>query len=222
MYNYSLSLALFDFVPVILSGIGWYWLSRWAAIKAPQYSALLLVGGLLVVFGGLSKVSWKVVIALSGNAIELLNNNLFILMTPGFALIFMCVWRAAASSGNRPVRDPLLYIGLILALLSPIVMSQLSEHPRAWFLGLVGATTLFNCLIIGRLSFYAWPLQRLTAGLFVLNLTVAFVLSGLARGGDQSESVQWLEEIINAVAQGALALAAYRLTQAEKLEATHE
>lgn len=217
MYNYSLSLALFDFFPVILSALAWYWLSRWVSLKTPQYRSALVVGGLLVVLGGLSKVSWKLVIALSGNAIEFLNNNLFLLMTPGFALIFASVWRATSGSSVQPLRDSLLYSGLLLAVLSPVVISALTDHPRAWFLVLVGLTTLFNCLIIGRLCGYTWPRgQRLTACLFVSNLLAAFILSALARTGDHSEAMQWLEEIINTGAQGALAFAAYRLTQEEK------
>ncbi|HCS25829.1 MAG TPA: hypothetical protein DIW43_00140 [Spongiibacteraceae bacterium] len=217
MYNYSLSLALFDFIPVILSGLGWYWLSRWVSLKAPQYQTALVVGGLLVVLGGISKVSWKLVIAVSGNSIEFLNNNLFLFMMPGFALIFAAVWRAVPCSPTRPSRDPLIYGGLLLTLLCPVVISTLSAHPRAWFLALVGVTTLFNCMIIGRLCIYAWPRgQRLTASLFVFNLLAAFVLSALARTGDHSEAMQWLEEIINTGAQGALAFAAYRLTQKEQ------
>ena len=217
MYNYSLSLALFDFIPVILSGLGWYWLSHWVALKAPEYRGILVTGGVLVVLGGISKVSWKLVIALSGNAIEFLNNNLFLLMTPGFALIFASVWRAASGPIARPLRDPLIHAGLVLTLLSPLVISALTSHPRAWFLALVGLTTVFNCLIIGRLFAYTWPRgQRLTACLFGFNLLAAFILSALARTGDHSEAMQWLEEIINTGAQGALAFAAYRLTQKEQ------
>ncbi|MFT5576853.1 MAG: hypothetical protein ACI89D_002382 [Bermanella sp.] len=221
MYHYSLSLALFDFVPVILSGIGWYWLSRWVTLKRTSYRNLLLAGGLLVVLGGVSKVSWKLVIALSGNSIDFLNNNLFLLMTPGFALIFVAVWRAAGQTVNTSSRDILLVISLGLSLLSPLLAENVSNHPRAWFLSLVALTTLFNCAIIGRLCTYAWPRgQRLSACLFAFNLIAALVLSGLARGGDHSEGMQWIEESINTAAQGALALAAYRLTQQEKMRGT--
>lgn len=157
MYNYSLSLALFDFFPVILSGLGWYWLSHWVALKAPEYRRILIVGATLVVLGGLSKVSWKLIIALSGTAIEFLNNNLFLLMTPGFALIVASIWRATPGAVSRPARDPLIYGGLALTLLIPIVIALSTDHPRGWFLALVGLTTLFNCLIIGRLFFYCWP-----------------------------------------------------------------
>ncbi len=217
MYNYSLSLALFDYVPIVLSALGWYWLWRWAGLKSPQNTRLLAIGGALVVCGGLSKASWKLIIAISGESVDQLNHNLFLLMTPGFALLFVGVWRTSAQLFIPPLRDKLLLISLLLTLACPLSAAMLSDHPRGWFLALVALTTIFNTAMIIRISRYSWKRkQRLIASLFLLNLLTTFVLSGLARSGDQSESIQWLEEFINAGAQGFLALAAYQLTRKEK------
>lgn len=225
MYNYSLALALFDYIPIALSALGWFWLWHWSCLKASPSTNLIALGGTLVVLGGLSKATWKLVIALSGQSIDLLNNNLFLLMTPGFALLLVGIWRTTASlstptSAPAPVlQDKFLITCLLLTLACPIAVTLLSEHPRGWFLALVALTTVFNTAMIIRISVYAWnKQQRLAACLFLANLITTFVLSGLARGGDQSEATQWMEEMINTGAQGILALAAFLLARSEKAE----
>jgi hypothetical protein len=50
------------------------------------------------------------------------------------------------------------------------------------------------------------------AWLFLANIVIVFVLSGLARIPDQSIPLQWTEQLLNTFAQGAFAYAAWKLS----------
>jgi hypothetical protein len=50
--------------------------------------------------------------------------------------------------------------------------------------------------------------------LFLANIVIVFILSGLARIPDQTIPLQWTEQILNTFAQGAFAYAAWKLAQA--------
>ncbi|MBK9781825.1 MAG: hypothetical protein IPP55_17560 [Anaerolineales bacterium] len=49
------------------------------------------------------------------------------------------------------------------------------------------------------------------AWLFLANIVIVFVLSGLARIPEQSIPLQWTEQLLNTFGQGAFAYAAWKL-----------
>ena len=51
----------------------------------------------------------------------------------------------------------------------------------------------------------------LSAGLFVVNLVVAYTLVALARIPEQTVQLQWYEEVLNLFATSAFAVAAWHL-----------
>ena len=213
--DYGLGLALFDFLPVLLSGIGLYLLADLLTRALPTARPVLLLGFALVIAGGLSKAIWKLTLVLTQANLVVLDAALFVLMAPGMVLLAM---HTAAASGHwrgsagvtRPGRNSLFVIVPVLAAAAALAM--LRPETRSWFFVLLAASALANIimtLLLARLS-WSWG-QRLTAGIFVVSILLTLSLSSLARIAAGSAPLQWLAESINLFATGTLALAVWRL-----------
>jgi hypothetical protein len=202
-YGYTVPLALFDYLPVLLSGLGALWLSRAAYGRTPGVRPYALLGTALVVAGGFCKATWKLLVASGAGDFERLEQSLFPLLATGFSLLawsllsgvreramawwpFAAVWGLAVvgALATRTVR-PLFFTTVVLSLAVTAYAIRLAqkghERPAIW---------LFAAQVIGSLTLV--PLQRLEPTL----------------------AVQWLEESINTVAQGAFALGAWRVLRA--------
>ena len=81
--DFTLSLALFDAIPVIAFGISLIIFSRLFN------SALVLIGALLVFIAGLCKVIWKIIVALKQKNIWGLFIQMRIMMPIGFVLMIV-------------------------------------------------------------------------------------------------------------------------------------
>ena len=215
MEDYSLSLALFDYLPVLLSAVGLYLLINLLARALPESRTLLLLGFTLVIAGGLSKATWKLIWVLTQVDIAVLDSLLFICMAPGMVLLAMHTasagvrWRVGTVSVH-PGRNSLVVIVPVLAAAGALAASQ--TDGRAWFFLLLATSSLSNIvmtLLLVRLS-WGWE-QRLTAGIFLLSILLTFSLSWLARISAGSAPLQWLAESINLFATGSFALAVWRL-----------
>ncbi len=79
--GFSLSLAIVDALPVVIYGIS-------GIIASKKISSiLLLIGVILSLVGGISKVCWKAIIALKKKDFSLLTKLFHILMPSGFLLM---------------------------------------------------------------------------------------------------------------------------------------
>ena len=215
MADYSLGLALFDFLPVFVSAFGLYLLADLLSKALPDARPLLLAGFALVIAGGLSKASWKLIWVLGQVNIAVLDALLFICMAPGMILLALHAaaagsrWRGGAAAVH-PGRNSLLLIVPVLAGAAYLAMSQ--PQGRAWFFLLLSATALANIgmsLVLIRLS-WGWR-ERLTAAIFLASILLTLSLSGLARIANESAPLQWLAEVINLFATGSFAWAVWRL-----------
>ena len=81
--NFSLSLALFDTLPVIFFCLGML------LIASRFHNVFFLLGIILCTLAGCGKVLWKILIASSGYNIYLLNRQLRILMPLGFFFVIV-------------------------------------------------------------------------------------------------------------------------------------
>jgi len=203
-YGYTVSVALFDYLPVLLSGLGALLLSRASWRRAPAVRPYALLGTAFVVAGGACKATWKLLVALEVGDFERLEQALFPLLATGFSLLawsllsgvreramawwpFATVWGLAvtASLAQQTVR-PLFFTTILMSLAVTAYAIRLAQkghdRPAIW---------LFAVQVIG--VFGLVPLQRLE---------------------EQTLGVQWLEESINTVAQGAFALGAWRVLRA--------
>ena len=214
MEDYGLGLALFDYLPVLVSIVGLYVLARLLTSALPASRPLLLLGFALVALGGLSKASWKLIWVLTGTDLVVLDSLLFICMAPGMVLLAMHTaaagnrWRDGTSAVN-PGRNSHF---VIVPVLAAAVVLAASREGRAWMFLLLYASALANIamsVLLIRLS-WEWE-QRLTAALFALSVLLTVSLSFLARVAAGSLPLQWLAESINLFATGSFALAVWRL-----------
>ena len=215
MEDYSLGLALFDFLPVLVSACGLYLLADLLARALPESRALLLTGFALVIAGGLSKATWKLIWVLAQVNIAVLDALLFVCMAPGMILLALHTaaagrrWRGGTVSVH-PGRNGLMLIVPLLAAAAYLATSQ--PDGRAWFFVLLYASALANIvmsILLIRQS-WAWD-QRLTAAFFLASILLTLSLSGLARISTGSAPLQWLAEVLNLFATGCFALAVWRL-----------
>jgi hypothetical protein len=215
MQDYSLSLALFDYIPVLVSAFGLSLLASLNARELPGAKPALWAGVALVTAGGLSKASWKLTWVLSQVDIGLLSNLLFILMAPGMVLLAFHTaaasrsWRGVDARGN-PMLASLAVILVTLAAAAWLSFSQ--PESKAWFFALLATASLANISMSGMLIRLSWGLnQRSTALIFLFSILAILALSGLSRISAGSAPLQWLAECLNFLAHGSFALAVWRL-----------
>jgi hypothetical protein len=212
--DYSLGLALFDYIPVVLSALGLAMLAQLLGSALPASRAAIRAGVVLVIAGGLSKASWKLIWVLTGTDIRILSNLLFILMAPGMILLACHVqaagryWRGGAATS--PARGAILLIIASLGLAAAMAIGQ--SGSKTWFFILLGTASLANIFMSALLIRQSWQLgARGSAALFLLSIAVILSLSGLSRISEGSAPLQWLAECLNALAHGSFALAVWRL-----------
>jgi hypothetical protein len=206
----SLPLALEDYVPIILFAVGLVFSSRMIARECNVCGKLAFLGTLLVALGGIFKASWKLVQALGGADIPLLNHSLFILMSAGFVCIAWAAWR------SRKENSPVLYVAVpaavILLSYATAAYFAFARESRAWFFILLGVTTIFNLWLSGQMIWRAMAKGLwLTVALFVFN---ALCVLALSRISDQTVTMQWAKQLINTASQAAFCYAAWRLSRA--------
>lgn len=214
MQDYSLGLALFDYLPVAMSALGLGLLAQLLSRALPGALGPLLVGAGLVVAGGLSKAAWKLIWVLTEQDIGVLDALLFICIAPG--MILLACHAAAASKRWRnvagavhPGRNSLL---LAAPLLAAAGLAAAFAEGRAWFFVLLAAGATANivlALLLIRLS-WGWG-QRSAAAFLLLSILLTLGLSALARVPEQTAALQWLEESINLIAQACFAFGVWRL-----------
>lgn len=217
METYTLALALEDFVPVILSSLGLYLIARMVGRLDERLGRMALIGWALVSAGGVLKATWKLVMALTETRTNLvwLDKGMFAWMAPGFLLLACAVWFSAELMlGRSPVRRPWLApaVGLALIVVAAVATGFPSLTDDTWRFVLLGIMTLGNVVLTVLLIQKARRLGSMPAALlFLVNIVLVFILNGLARIPEQTIPLQWIEQGLNTIAQGAFLVAAYRL-----------
>ena len=213
--DFTISLALYNFLPVVLIGVALWFLARFVADHDPTDHRLALLGGGLILAGGLAKASWKLIAAASGTDLNWLSNALFPLMAPGFALLAVALWGAVQGQRGRPIPVGLWRVALAavaLAFVAAALRHWVLDLPRGWFLPLLVLASLGNLttsvLLIGAaLSLRRWG----TALLFAVNLLMIFALQPIAMMNPKTLAMHWIEQSLTALGTACFALAAYRL-----------
>ncbi|MCH1930375.1 hypothetical protein L9G16_09295 [Shewanella sp. A25] len=225
-FEYSMGLALFDFIPVLLSSAGLIYLAKAIGLIQPSIRKLAMGSALLIIIGGFCKVFWKFLIAATDVHYPLLNNSFFICLAPGFTLLTFFLWSARKTYRQHPISSsavvwPLLTIAIFACAAGYLAVAF--PEKRLWFIALLVLVTVSNVVLIWHAVRHSWQLKlRASAVLFVLNLVGVFALAGLARMGHQHEEVQWIEQILNAFTQGALLVAAWMLYNKHRLNIVSE
>ncbi|MFT3891092.1 MAG: hypothetical protein QM730_05615 [Anaerolineales bacterium] len=199
--EFTLSLALLDFVPVFLTAFGFIYLIRLTFSVLPAQGRIAFIGGVLVVAGGLFKATWKSIMSLSHGAVDIhwMENSLFVLMTPGYILFAWSMWQVArAVQGKRTFHVWLLPTLVSLGVLGVSFYLYTSvPDSQAWKLVLLTITVVGNFVSGILLIVFAFRQKLTLAGwLFLLNLVCVFALNGLARAS-QTVLIHWIAEIVN-------------------------
>lgn len=215
MYQYSIGLAVFDFVPIALSGIGLYFVTATATLWSTNWQRLAQFGALLILAGGLSKASWKLIVASQQIDISWMNSALFFCLAPGMFILANSVWGASNNKGSGAQKMVILASSALI--LGAIAIATKWPEQRYSSYYLLFFTTLGNLALAFQLIIKTWKLKRLKASVLLFcNILAVFIMAGLARLPDQSEGLQWIEELLNTASQGAFAFATYSLYSAVK------
>ncbi|MEN1727371.1 MAG: hypothetical protein AAGJ52_02935 [Pseudomonadota bacterium] len=214
MEDFSLALALYDFVPVVLTGIGVFSLAALVRKHRVPWAFLATVGATLVFAAGMTKACWKLVVTLSAHDLTWLASLLFPLMAPGFALLAAGIWASRRQRQKKSINKdfwlmPLAIIGVAAALALFRVDAGIE---RGWFLPALSLASLSNIALTVMLFMTAWQNeQRLVAVLFTVNLAMVFALIPIAQFSHYSIAMHWFEQTLTTIGAAAFAYAAYRL-----------
>ena len=217
METYTLGLALEDFIPVIFSSIGLYFVSRMVRNVDARLGQMATIGFILVSIGGFLKATWKLTMAATNTQVNIawFDKGMFMWMSVGFTLLAFALWfMSEIRSGKRqPGRiwlGPSVVLGLSLVAILFTGFPDLTVN--TWRFILLGVMTIGNVVMVVLLIQQArYSNLNKMAWLFLANIVIVFVLSGLARMPDQSIPLQWTEQLLNTFGQGAFAYAAWKL-----------
>jgi len=217
METYTLGLALEDFVPVIFSSIGLYFVSRMVTNVNARLGQMATIGFILVSIGGFLKATWKLVMALTQTQTNIVwfDKGMFMWMSVGFTLLAFALWfmseiRSGKRKPNRIWLGPSIVLGF--SLVAILFTGFPDPNVNTWRFILLGVMTIGNVVMVVLLIQQArYNNLNKMAWLFLVNIVIVFVLSGLARIPEQSIPLQWTEQLLNTFGQGAFAYAAWKL-----------
>jgi hypothetical protein len=204
--TYTVALALFDVIPVVLSVVGCWFLARLSARVVPTVRGVGLTAVVLLAIGGGSKALWKIILTTASTDVTWMEQMLFPFLSVGFTLLAWVVW-----SGLVGRTVPWWPFAAVLALGIGGAVAAGSMQP------LLGVTATMSLVASGLAV--RWAIRErtgLAAVLFVLGMVSAIVLAFL--GSDRIEqtlAMQWVEESVNVAGQACFLLAAYLLWRAD-------
>jgi len=214
--EYTLSLALVDFLPVAFTAIGLIYIARMVSHISKTHGQAAYVGAALTVAGGFFKALWKTFMASSGGSIDInwMENGLFVWMASGYTLLLWSVWQTVRSVNNKQTWNawiaPLAFIGLMFA--SSYYLYTSNPTSPAWERVLLSVMVLATVITGILLIVFGFRQKLPLAGwLFIVNLVGIFLLNGLARMDEQTIALQWTEESINAISWLCFALASKQI-----------
>jgi hypothetical protein len=217
METYTLGLALEDFIPVLFSSIGLYFVSRMVKNVDARLGQMATIGFILVSIGGFLKATWKLVMAATETRVNIawFDKGMFMWMSVGFTLLAFALWfmseiRSGKRQPNRIWLGPSIVLGLSFVAILFTGFPDLTVN--TWRFILLGVMTIGNVVMVVLLIQQArYNNLNKMAWLFLANIVIVFVLSGLARMPEQSIPLQWTEQLLNTFGQGAFAYAAWKL-----------
>ena len=214
--EYTLSLALVDFLPVGFTAIGLYFIYRMVAHINAMQGNVAALGAILTVAGGFFKALWKTFMASTGGTLDInwMEDGLFVFMAPGYTLLAWSVWQTVRSVQGKKTFNVWLAPVIIIAVMFAGSFYLYTSNPTspAWERVLLGVMVLATVITGILLIVFGFRQKMPLAGwLFIINLVGIFLLNGLARIDEQTIALQWIEESINAVSWLCFAIAARKV-----------
>ncbi|MBQ2323618.1 MAG: hypothetical protein II379_03405 [Oscillospiraceae bacterium] len=196
MYEFTVPMALVDYIPVLLFGAAAVLLQRDLYNKMPKYAFACFAAGTINLFiAGFLKATWKLLYTLGICNFQSLNTMFLPTQSIGFLLAGLGVVLMLAGRKRR-----------VLAVVPP-VFSGTMLFISMMVLGL-GA-------ICSGLSVVAVRMKKSSAALlFILSFLCSMGMGYLSSRDAASAAVNWIEQGVNCVGQGAMLLGALTLHRA--------
>ena len=178
----TVSMALMDFVPVLLFGAAWLILYKDLKNKLDLCSGVLLpLGAGLVFLAGFLKATWKMQKALGVPAVELFNKMMFPTQSVGFLL--MAVGMLALMYGQRKSARSLTMVWVMLTVL-----------------GNLGASA--------GLVWIASKVKKAAVPLFIVAFVCSMMMGYLSSRDFDQASMHWIAQSVNTLGQALLLVGA--------------
>ena len=192
--NYSISLVLFDFVPVFAFLVGAFYLVKISlSHRGKPCGRMMMAGTALVFAGGFFKATWKLFYTLDIGDYKLLSELQFILSAFGFFAMLVSVILLARSFRDKSAG------GVVMAI-------------AAWKIPFLAIMTLTSLGAQGILVYISFQKKaRQAAGFFIIAVICMLGMAGLASSVEQTVTMQWIEETINSIGQISFALGSFLL-----------
>ncbi|MBQ1804919.1 MAG: hypothetical protein II010_03365 [Oscillospiraceae bacterium] len=196
MYEFTVPMALVDYIPVLLFGAAAVLLQRDLYNKMPKYAFACFAAGTINIFiAGFLKATWKLLYALGACDFQALNAMFLPTQSIGFLLAGLGVVLMLTGRKRR-----------VLAAAPPVF----------------GGTMLFiSIMVLGLgaicsgLSVVAVRMKKSSAALlFILSFLCSMGMGYLSSRDAASAAVNWIEQSVNCVGQGAMLLGALTLHRA--------
>lgn len=218
--EYSLALALEDYLPVIFSLIGVWFIARTVHQLDRGLGIMTFTGFGLLAVGGILKATWKLLMASNGTDIPLFSQALFPMIAPGFTLISTAVYGYTRQLRGKPAISWLWLVPVIVIALFVGGSALIASNGGPWRVPLIMLATIGNVALLLMLAVGAWRRNmRGIAVVFVVVLLVIIGMSQMASNVPQTIPMQWFEQIAQTLAQLAFCLSAWQLTQRMAQEA---
>jgi len=196
MYEFTVPMALVDYIPVLLFGAAAVLLQRDLYNKMPKYAFACFAAGTINLFiAGFLKATWKLLYALGTCDFQALNTMFLPTQSIGFLLAGLGVVLMLA---GRKLR--------VLAVVPPVFS---------------GTMLFISMMVLGLgtictgLSIVAVRMKKSSAALlFVLSFLCSMGMGYLSSRDAASAAVNWIEQGVNCVGQGAMLLGALTLHRA--------
>ena len=185
MNNFSVPMAIVDFIPVVLFFISAVILQRDLYNKMSKGSfALLAAGSIMVLLAGFYKAAWKALYALGVCDFAALNTSFFPMQAPGFLLVFLGLLSMGNGTKTYAVAAPAVYSSNLIFIIGQVV-------------GLGGTQLL--------LRFKAAKMNKKNAIIcFIVSFVFMLAMGYLGSKFDNSSSMNWIAQATNIVSQAAL------------------
>ena len=192
--EYTLGLALLDFVPIFAFLTGAYFLVRIAREqRGTACGRMMLAGTILIFTGGFLKASWKLIYTLGIADITLMSEAQFVLLAIGFTGMLVALsYLARSFNQDGKLGSAMLISTWKIPFLTVMTLCSLGAH------GLLAYISIKKKV-------------PLAAGLFILAIVCMLAMSGMASSLEQTVANQWLEEGVNSLGQISFAVGSYLL-----------
>jgi hypothetical protein len=216
----TVPLALQDYMPVIATAIGCWFLARFVQRVVPAMYPVAVAGGVSVSMGGASKATWKLIRAFDGPDFKWLDAALFPFLAWGFALLAWALIHVDYTETNAtPPQRGLWKVPIgIAATLSVLgfAISASTDWSRSWVIPMLTLMTLGDLSVIV-LGVKAARRRKLpiAAGLLVVNFLSVLGLTRLA-SVDQTRATQWIEQLGNTAGNACFAAAWWLISKTRR------